>query len=113
MKPESTTSPKKPSDLADVLASDTDSSSEARSQGRAIMMGIAIIALLFINGGIFYTTQLTKKTNSATSGNTPSTITTTKLDTVSIDRLKGREAVDVNAKLAPTGTGRANPFNSH
>jgi len=88
----------------------SDRSSDTKMQGRAIMIVIAIVALVFINAGIFYTTQIAKETNKAIGSTDQQKVSTTKLDTTNLERLNGRVSVDVEPQLAPYASGRANPF---
>lgn len=98
-------------DIAESFSFDNDSSAGTRSQGRAIMMAIAIVALVFINAGIFYTARVSQQTDRALIEQISSdSVTTSKLAQDKVDRLSDRLSVDVEPQLTPFTTGRDNPF---
>lgn len=106
-----TSSDKKLPEVTDTLIFDNDSNTGARSQGRAVMMAIAIVALLFINAGIFYTARISQQTDhSLVEQTTSDAVTTSKLATDKLERLTGRVSVDVEPQLVPFSSGRDNPF---
>ena len=106
-----TLSNQKRSEPAESFDFDSNSNASGRSQGRAIMMIIAIMALLFINAGIFYTARISQQTDhSLVEQTTSDTVTTSKLATDKLERLTGRVSVDVEPQLVPFSTGRNNPF---
>ncbi|GEM_PF-5490821 len=84
---------------------------ETRDQGRAILIIIAIITLLFINVGIFYTTQVSRERDQV-SDDSASGASAAKLDVTSLQQLDNRVHVDVEEKLKPYQSGRSNPFSN-
>ncbi len=106
-----TPSDQKLPEVAESFNFDNDSNATGRSQGRAIMMAIAIVALLFINAGIFYTARISQQTDrSLVEQPVSDGVTTSKLATDKLERLTGRVNVDVEQQLVPLSTGRDNPF---
>lgn len=93
-----------------AFAIETDGSQDTKLQGRAILLGMAITVLVFINVGIFYTTKLTRDTGSAVTLTEDSKVTKTKLDTVTLEKLQNRTVIDIEAKLTPYTSGKNNPF---
>lgn len=87
----------------------SERSGDTKASGRAIMIIIAIIVLVFINVGIFYTTRITKQTGQTAPLDTKHTSTST-LDNATIQKLQNRSAIDVENQLTPYTTGRSDPF---
>ncbi|MFA6082532.1 MAG: hypothetical protein WC773_03940 [Patescibacteria group bacterium] len=82
---------------------------EAKNQSKAVIIVIAIIALLLINGSIYYTSLLTKQSEDLSSDVVES-VSTSKLDTTNMALVTGRLHIDVSAQLTPNTSGRENPF---
>ncbi len=82
---------------------------ESREQGRATLVIIAIVTLIFINIGMYYTFRITQQSNQITA-NTDQKTSTAQLDTVNVSKLSDRTHVDVEDKLNPLSSGRDNPF---
>lgn len=83
---------------------------ENKSHNRAIIIVTAIVALIFVNAGIFYTSRIARKANEITTANQGTVPTTAKLNSQTLQALQSRTPVSVEDKLKSNTSGRTNPF---
>ncbi len=82
----------------------------SKNQTRAVVIVFAIIALVFVNIGIFYTRRITNQADITTTNTTTDTVSTTKLDETSLSKISNRVSVNVDDQLQPYSDGRSDPF---
>lgn len=81
-----------------------------KGHNRAVLIVTAIITLIFINAGIFYTSRIARQANEPTTDINTTTLAVPKLNTDTLAKLKARNSSDVESALQISGAGRGNPF---
>lgn len=84
----------------------------AKGHNRAVLIVTAIITLIFINAGIFYTSRIAKQANLSIGTAATATLAVPKLNTDTLAKLKARSSSNVDNALKPASEGRGNPFTS-
>jgi len=82
---------------------------ETSNPNRILIIIFGVIALIFVNAGIFYTAQISHQAAQLDTL-TIDQISTAVLDTKNVQTLEGRTHIDVEADLIPYQSGRTNPL---
>ncbi len=84
---------------------------QKHNQSRIIFVAVAIVTLIFINIGIFYTSEIIKQTEIPTNSASQA-IGLIKLNNNALNILRQRQIVNVDNQLNPYQSGRPEPFSS-